>query len=288
MSETLSVQEALRTAAEMLAARCDASALDAEVLLAHALGKPRSYLRTWPKHALPEKEHRHFFDLLARRAAGEPVAYLTGRREFWSLELAVSPYTLIPRPETELLVETALARLPYNAATRVADLGTGSGAIALAIACERPQCHIVATDLCPHALSVARGNAERLNIINVEFREGAWTAPLGNERFDVIVSNPPYVAEGDPHLSEGSLPAEPRRALVAGPTGLEMIGAIIAEAPRHLQDEGWLLLEHGYDQAAAVADLLRVAGYRRIQTWRDASGHERVSGGQRDGTPPSA
>jgi len=288
MSETLSVQDALRIAAEILAARGDASALEVEVLLAHALGKPRSYLRTWPEHALREQERRHFFDLLARRAAGEPVAYLTGRREFWSLELAVNPYTLIPRPETESLVEIALALLHNKAATHVADLGTGSGAIALAIASERPQCRIVATDLCPHALGVARGNAERLNIINVEFRQGAWTAPLGKELFEVIVSNPPYVAEGDPHLSEGSLPAEPRRALVAGPTGLEMIGAIIAEAPRHLQDEGWLLLEHGYDQAAAVADLLRAAGYRHIQTWRDAAGHERVSGGQLNGTPSSA
>lgn len=281
MPEPLSIQDALKVAVGSLAPHGGAAALEAEILLAHVLAKPRSHLRTWPEQMLQESSQRLFFDLIARRAAGKPIAYLTGQREFWSLPLAVNLYTLIPRPETELLVQLALARIPLDRDVHVADLGTGSGAIALAIASERPRCRIIATDLCPHALKVARANAERLDIANVEFREGSWFTPLTDGRFDIIVSNPPYVAENDPHLAEGDLPAEPRRALVAGPTGLEMIGAIVGEAPRFLRDQGWLLLEHGYQQAEATAALLREAGYRRIQTWRDAAGHERVSGGQR-------
>jgi release factor glutamine methyltransferase len=279
MSKPLSIQDALNSAGDTLAPRSDAAALEAEVLLAWVLGKPRSQLRARPEQALEETQRQHFFDLIRRRAAGEPIAYLTGHREFWSLDLLVNAHTLIPRPETELLVETALARMPRQAL--VADLGTGSGAIALAIAGERPLCRVIATDIDPEALKVASANAERLNIRNVEFREGAWFAPFGDERFDMIVSNPPYIAEHDPHLEEGDLPAEPRRALVAGPTGLEMIAAIAGEAPRFLLDQGWLLLEHGYQQGAAVAAMLRDAGYRGVQTWRDAAGRERVSGGQR-------
>ena len=281
MTTLLSIQDALKVAVETLARSGDTAALDAEVLLARVLGKPRSHLRARPEQRLQQLQQQHFFDLIRRRAAGEPIAYLTGHREFWSLDLMVNPHTLIPRPETELLVEIALAHIPLPQEALIADLGTGSGAIALAVACERPLCRVIATDIDPEALRVARANGERLNIRNVEFREGAWFAPFSDERFDVIVSNPPYVAEHDPHLEEGDLPAEPRRALVAGPTGLEMIGAIVGEAPRFLRDQGWLLLEHGYQQAEATAALLREAGYRRIQTWRDAADHERVSGGQR-------
>lgn len=281
MSGSLSIEEALKRARERLA-KSDAAALEAEVLLAHVLGTARSHLRAWPKQALPAVQKEAFFDLIARRAAGEPVAYLTGRREFWSLELLVNAYTLVPRPETELLVEAALARIPLHGKARVVDLGTGSGAIALAVAHERPHCRIVATDICPHALNTARNNAERLRLPNVEFREGEWFVPLHDERFDIIVSNPPYIAEDDPHLMQDDLPAEPRHALVAGPNGLEMITAIIAAAPDHLREEGWLLMEHGYDQAKATVALLRAAGYRNTQTWRDTAGVERVSGGQRE------
>lgn len=281
MPEPLSIQDALKVAVEVLAPRGGAAELEAEILLAHVLAKPRSHLRTWPEQLLQESRQRLFFDLIARRAAGEPIAYLTGQREFWSLQLAVNPHTLIPRPETELLVELALTRIPPHNDVHVADLGTGSGAIALAIASERPRCRIIATDLCPHALKVARANAERLNIANVEFREGSWFTPFSDERFDIVISNPPYVAERDPHLAEGDLPAEPRRALVAGPTGLEMISAIIDQANQYLRAEGWLLIEHGYDQARAVTALFREAAYRELHTWRDAVGHERVSGGQR-------
>lgn len=281
MPKPLSIQDALKVAAGLLAPHGGAAALETEILLAHVLAKPRSHLRAWPEQMLQESSQRLFFDLIARRAAGEPIAYLTGQREFWSLPLAVNLYTLIPRPETELLVQLALARIPLDRDVHVADLGTGSGAIALAIASERPRCRIIATDLCPHALKVARANAERLDIANVEFREGSWFTPLTDGRFDIIVSNPPYVAENDPHLAEGDLPAEPSRALVAGPTGLEMISAIVNGASHYLREEGWLLIEHGYDQGKAAAALLRETAYRELHTWRDAAGHERVSGGQR-------
>jgi release factor glutamine methyltransferase len=279
MPQSLTVEAALKAGIQSLAPR-DAAALEAEVLLAHVLDKPRGHLRTWPEQPLQERQLMRFLELLGRRAAGVPVAYLTGRREFWSLDLMVNRHTLIPRPETELLVELALARLPRDAEAHVADLGTGCGAIALAVASERPRCRIVATDICTQALAVARANAARLGISNLEFRQGSWFAPCARERFDLIVSNPPYVAEGDPHLAKGDLPAEPRRALVAGPGGMEMIAAISGQARQYLHDEGWLLLEHGYDQALAAAALLRDTGFRDIQTWRDAAGIERITGGR--------
>jgi release factor glutamine methyltransferase len=280
MPAPLSIQDALDSAGALLTAHNDAPALEAAVLLAHVLGMTRAQLRTRPEQALRADQQQAFFDLIARRKAGEPVAYLIGHREFWSLDLIVNRHTLIPRPETELLVELALARIPVNDEFHVLDLGTGSGAIALAIASERPRCRITASDCSPRALAVARTNAERLNISNVSFREGSWLSPFGAERFDIIVANPPYVAEHDPHLEEGDLPAEPRSALVAGPTGLEMIGAIIEGANRHMREEAWLLMEHGYNQADRVATLLHDAAFRQVQTWRDTAGNERVSGGQ--------
>jgi release factor glutamine methyltransferase len=281
MSETFTIQGSLRLAASLLGPRSEAAALESEILLAHVLAVPRSHLRTWPEKILHESQRHYFFDLVARRAAGEPIAYITGRREFWSLDLVVDPTTLIPRPETELLVEAALERIAQNSEAYIADLGTGSGAIALAIASERPRCRVIATDLSPRSLNVARENARRLNLSNVEFREGSWFAPLGDLRFDMIVSNPPYVAEDDPHLAEGDLPAEPRRALVAGPTGLEIITALIKQAPPYLREEGWLLMEHGRNQAMATAALLHHSAYQHVQTWRDIAGNDRVSGGRR-------
>jgi len=280
MPVPLSIQDALDSAGELLAACNDAPALESSVLLAHVLGITRAQLRTRPEQALRTDQQQAFFDLIARRKTGEPVAYLVGHREFWSLDLIVNEHTLIPRPETELLVELALTRIPLDTEFHILDLGTGSGAIALAIASERPRCRVTASDLSPQALAVARANAERLNIANVSFREGSWLGPFGTERFDIIVANPPYVAEHDPHLDEGDLPAEPRSALVAGPTGLEMIGAIVDGAKRHMREEAWLLMEHGYNQADMVAKLLHDAAYRQVQTWRDTAGIERVSGGQ--------
>jgi release factor glutamine methyltransferase len=280
MSEILSIHAALRRAQEVLG-RVETAALETEVLLAHVLATSRAHLHTWPEQRLDTAQQQGFFALVARRAAGEPLAYLTGRREFWSLDLHVNRHTLIPRPETERLVELALARLPQDREGRVADLGTGSGAIALALAAERPACRIIATDLSAEALVVARGNARRLGLDKVAFRHGDWFAPLQGECFDLIVANPPYIAEGDPHLAEGDLPAEPRHALVVGPDGLAMLAAIVREAAAHLQAQGWLLLEHGHDQSAAVAALLRTAGFRAVQTWHDHAGIERVTGGQR-------
>lgn len=280
MSEILSIHAALRRAQETLG-RTETAALEAAVLLAHVLETSRAHLHTWPEQRLNAAQQYGFFALVARRAAGEPLAYLTGHREFWSLDLHVNRHTLIPRPETERLVELALAHLPQDRETRAADLGTGSGAIALALAAERPACRIIATDLSAEALAVARGNARRLGLDRVEFRHGDGFAPLQGECFDLIVANPPYIAENDPHLAEGDLPAEPRHALVAGPDGLAMLSVIIRGAAVHLHAQGWLLLEHGYDQSTAVAARLRTAGFRAVQTWRDHAGIERVTGGQR-------
>ncbi len=235
-------------------------------------------------HASAELRLHHMWrlqDLLARRRAGEPIAYITGRREFWSLELRVSPHTLIPRAETELLVEQALALIPQTASFTIADIGTGSGAVALALASERSRCRILATDLSAAALDVAQDNARRLRLDRIEFREGSWFSPLTGERFAIVVSNPPYVREGDPHLDSGDLRFEPALALRAGPDGLDAIRAVAAQALNCLDSGGWLLLEHGYDQGPAVGDILREAGYRDCVSHRDLAGHIRVSAARR-------
>jgi release factor glutamine methyltransferase len=254
-------------------------AADAELLLAHALGRSRSWLYAHRDDPVDPADAERFRALLARRAAGEPVAYLTGRRGFWSFDLRVTPDTLIPRPETELLVELALARIPSDAQSpRLADLGTGSGAIALALAHERPRARVVAVDLSPGALEVARANAAELGLANVEFRQGDWLAPLAGERFDLIASNPPYIAEGDPHLDD--LRHEPAPALSSGPDGLDAIRTIAREAPAHLVPGGWLLLEHGWDQGEAVRGILVAAGFTDVMTDRDLEDRDRVTSGR--------
>ncbi len=253
---------------------------DAALLLAHALGKSRSWLFAHADDALGEAEAARFDVLLARRAAGEPVAYLTGWRGFWTLELAVTPATLVPRPEPELMVDLALARLPVDAPVRVADLGTGSGAIALAIASERPRAQVLATDASSDALDVARGNAARNGIGNVAFRLGSWLQPLGEDTFDLIASNPPYIAEGDPHLAQGDLRFEPAMALSCGPDGLDAIRVIVRDAPACLRPGGWLLLEHGWEQGDAVRALLAAAGFVDVATERDLEQRDRVSLGR--------
>jgi release factor glutamine methyltransferase len=255
--------------------------LDAELLLAHALGVSRAKLYAWPEHEPDASQREAFERLVTARERGEPIAYLIGRREFWSLDLAVSPAVLIPRPETELLVELALARLQRDADLRVADLGTGSGAIALAIARERPRARVVATDASDAALDVARGNAARLGLRNVAFVHGDWCNALADEAFDVIVSNPPYIAAGDPHLETGDLRREPRAALVSGVDGLDAIRRIVPDAAMHLTADGWLLLEHGWDQAVRVRALLEANGYVDVASERDAAGHERVTLGRK-------
>ncbi len=254
----------------------------AELLLAHVIQQPRAYLKAGPERALATEPWVQFQLLIERRVRGEPVAYLTGRREFWSLDLEVNAATLIPRAETELLVELALQRIPANAPWRIADLGTGSGAIALAIAHERPGCLVLATDVSPSALDVAQSNAARLRISNVAFQQGEWFAALcdagdeGGKGFDIIVSNPPYVAEHDIHLQRGDLRFEPQLALSSGTDGLRDLRYIVQGAPAHLRDGGWLLLEHGYDQQAAVLDLVAAHGLVEASGHVDAAGVPRV------------
>ncbi|MDQ5908334.1 MAG: Release factor glutamine methyltransferase [Pseudomonadota bacterium] len=275
-----SFRQILVTATQQLAEVSASPRLDAELLLAAALDRPRSYLHTWPERVLEPEPAARFAAWLNRRGAGEPVAYLLGWREFWSLELEVTPDTLIPRPETELLVELALERLPPNQTVKVADLGTGSGAIALALAVERPQARIIATDQSLAALTVARRNAQRLNLAQVEFRQGDWCNPLAGECFDLIVANPPYVAVTDSRWQEGALCFEPSTALIAGEEGLDALRTIIAAAPDYLEPGGWLLLEHGYDQGESVPELLREQGFIEVSDHRDMAGLRRSSCGR--------
>src|SRR5690606_12665811 len=223
-----------------------------------------------------------FERLLQRRRAGEPVAYLLGRQGFWSLDLEVSPDTLIPRPDTELLVETALQLAPAMP-LEVLDLGTGTGAIALALAAERPAWRVTGVDRVEAAVALAARNGQRLGLSNARFQLSHWFDGLGEQRFGLIVSNPPYIAAGDRHLGEGDVRFEPSSALVAGPDGLDDIRRIVAQAPRHLLPGGWLLLEHGFDQGAAVRALLDGAGFVEAHSRRDLAGHERISLGRRPG-----
>lgn len=267
------------TVAEILrAARIDP--LDARVLLQAALGVSHAYLAAHPDHVVAGERLARYLALAARRAAGEPVAYLTGEREFFSLEFKVTPAVLIPRPETELLVELALERIPQDASCRVLDLGTGSGCVAISIAKHRPHARVTATDRSRHALEIAAENARALGAHNIDFAQSDWFAAIGGERFEVIVSNPPYIAEDDPHLRQGDLPFEPRQALTAGPDGLNCIREIVAQANHHLVSGGWLMFEHGYDQTERCRALLGAAGFAEVFSQRDLAGIERVSGGR--------
>ena len=273
---------ALATVAETLrAAARRIDRVDAELLLLHVLGRERIWLFTHESDLLGEVDAIAFEALVLRREAGEPVAYLTGTRGFWTLDLLVTPDTLIPRPETELLVELALARISVDADARIADLGTGSGAIALAIASERPHAKVIATDASEAALAIAQQNAQRNNIVNIEFRLGSWFAPLAGERFDVIVSNPPYIESSDPHLSEGDLRFEPASALESGKDGLDDLRIITIEAAFHLKSDGWLMVEHGWNQGSSVRALFEAAGFTDVQTARDLEDRDRITLGRR-------
>jgi release factor glutamine methyltransferase len=253
--------------------------LDARLLLAHVLALPRARLRSHPEDVVGALHTRQYLALLRRRAAGEPIAYLTGSREFWSLPLSVSRAVLVPRPETELLVERALARRRAPEG-RVADLGTGSGAVALALASERPRWQVIATDVSAKALEVARGNAAQLQLTGIEFRQGSWFAPLAGERFDLLASNPPYVAADDPAMTSPALAHEPRLALTPGTDALACLRVIVRGAPQHLTQGGWLVLEHGTEQGADVRHELVLAGFRHVRSYRDLAGHERITEGQ--------
>lgn len=256
--------------------------LEAQILLGKALGgRSRAWLVAHDRDPLTPPQAAAFQELLERRLAGEPVAYILGEREFYGMAFKVTPDVLIPRPETELLVELALARLPLDSPARVLDLGTGSGAVALSIAAQRPQAMVTAVDISPAALEVARENARRLAVPNVRFLQGAWFAALPErERYGLIVSNPPYVAAGDPHLAQGDVRFEPAGALASGVDGLDDIRAIAANAPAHLVPGGWLLFEHGYDQAAACRVLLEQAGFVSVASAADLAGIERVTLGK--------
>ena len=253
---------------------------EAEHLLLHVLGRDRAWLFAHGDAGLTDTETAAFDALLTRRIAGEPVAYLTGHRGFWTLDLQVSPATLIPRPETERLVELALERLSADRPWRVADLGTGTGAIALSLASERPQAQVVATDVSADALAVARANGVSNAVANVEFRHGSWWAPLQGERFHLVASNPPYIADGDAHLVQGDLRFEPPPALSSGADGLEAIREIVGDASTHLMPGGWLLLEHGWDQAAAIRALMTAAGFVDVATETDLEQRDRVTLGR--------
>ena len=271
------------TVAQALA-QCGLVPSDAYVLLAHVLGRNRAGLAAHPEDRLTYSKAESFFALAKRRREGEPVAYLTGTREFWGLTLAVTTAVLIPRPETEALVEFALSVLPADRETRVLDLGTGSGAIALALAHERPQAQVLATDRSHAALEVAQHNAQRLALSNVCFLVSDWYTCVPGGAWDLIVSNPPYVAPCDPHLSEGDLRFEPAIALTADDAGLAALRTIVTGAYPRLAPGGWLIVEHGFDQSVAVQALFRSAGFEKLTPLRDLAGIPRIVA-SRVGTP---
>lgn len=278
IADGVTVTTALSSATELLGESSETARLDAELLLARVLNRDRSHLRAWPQKKLSPDEQDRFHALLSRRRNGTPVAYLFGEKEFWSHTFEVSPDVLIPRPETELLVELALAALPTPEATDVLDLGTGSGAIAVSIAAERPLTRVIATDLSPGALTIAQKNAARHDVRNICFRLGDWFDAIARgERFDLIVSNPPYVADDDPHLSRGDVRFEPPLALNGGRDGLDMFRIIAREARYYLKPHGQLMLEHGFDQADALTGLLSGLDYADISHHADLQGHFRVA-----------
>ncbi|MBW9257525.1 MAG: peptide chain release factor N(5)-glutamine methyltransferase [Candidatus Thiodiazotropha sp. (ex. Lucinisca nassula)] len=274
------LKQALLAAQKSLYGIAENPDLEAAMLLCHLLEKPKSHLYAWPEAMLSESQHQHFQQLIQRRQQGTPIAYILQQREFWSLALRVTPDTLIPRAESELLVERALHHLEGYRNPIAADLGTGSGAIALALASERPDASVFATDLQQAALSIAKENAQQLGLQNLLFHAGDWCAALPEgEEFDLIFSNPPYIEAADPHLTQGDLPYEPRSALVSGEDGLDDIRTIIKQAPTRLKQNGWLILEHGYNQADAVRRLMQSAGMSGITSHTDLAGQPRVTEG---------
>ncbi|MDG3087430.1 peptide chain release factor N(5)-glutamine methyltransferase [Vibrio hannami] len=276
-----SIEQSLKAAiAELQLSGTESPSLDAAVLLCHVLDKPRSYLLTWPDKALDESQQKSFRLLLDRRISGEPIAYITGEREFWSLPLKVSPSTLIPRPDTERLVELALDKAPQGVAS-ILDLGTGTGAIALALASELPTANVVGIDIRQEAQRLATENASNLGIKNCRFLQGSWFEPVENgTKFALIVSNPPYIEKDDPHLTQGDVRFEPLSALVAEEKGLADIRHIATEARVHIDTGGWLMFEHGFEQGSDVRNLMKELGYSDVSTEKDYAGNDRVTMGQ--------
>lgn len=275
----LSIQQALAYQRRLVEVS-DSAGLDAALLLCAVLAKPKSYLYAWPERTLTAGEVALYFDFLGRRASGEPVAHIIGQREFWSLNLKVSPASLIPRPDTECLVEQALHFAQSRRAGKILDLGTGSGAIALALASELPQWSVVGCDYVTEAVALAEENRQKLGLANVKFMQSNWYANLTvGDKYDLIVSNPPYIEENDPHLSQGDVRFEPRSALVSGEDGLRDIRRIVAESGAYLNSGGAMLLEHGYRQGDAVRQILLSAGFLSVSTLKDLAGQDRVSWG---------
>lgn len=275
MTTPVSIKMALADSAQQLTEISESPRLDAELLVARAIDMPRSYLFAHPEDTIDAMALGRLQQTLDQRLSGAPLAYITGIKEFWSMELMVSPATLVPRPETELLVDLALRDIPHEADYQILDLGTGSGAVALAIARERQLCQVTAVDISPDALAVARQNARQLSISNVDFLEGDWTGPVAGRKFRIVVSNPPYVASGDAAL--GALGAEPIVALASGEDGLDSIRLLARDCPGIVEAAGLILLEHGAEQRDLVAEILRTYGWQRIQCYDDYSGNPRVS-----------
>ncbi|MFZ2451111.1 MAG: peptide chain release factor N(5)-glutamine methyltransferase [Methylovulum miyakonense] len=274
------IKTLLAQAADSLAAISGSPALDAEVLLCQVLGKPRPYLRAWCDQAVSEAQFQEFQRLWRQRLQGQPIAYLTGQREFWSRDFLVTPAVLIPRPDTELLIDLGLKLIPAEADWNIIDLGTGSGIIAITIAAERPNTRLTAVDRSLEALQVAQQNAGRHHIQNIHFHQSDWFKQVPAQRFQLVISNPPYIAEHDWHLQHGDVRFEPQSALIAGDQGLSDIKAIAETAKNWLVADGWLLIEHGYDQETAVQAIFKSLGYQQVQTERDLSGQPRVTYGQ--------
>lgn len=273
----MDVSQLLKSATEQLLQLSDSPRLDAEVLLAYSLRKSRTWLVTWPDKELSAADINQFEPLLQRRISGEPIAHITGIREFWSLPLAVTADTLIPRPDTELMIEQILDIYPADANITLADLGTGSGAIALALAHERPHWKIIATDQSAAALAIAKQNAHNLNLSNITFKLGSWFEPLDNEVFDVIASNPPYIPQADPHLTQGDARFDPITALASGDDGLDDIRLITTQARSHLKPHGRLFIEHGYDQKPEMLDIFTKNGFTEIQQAHDIANNPRIT-----------
>lgn len=272
----------LESLTQQLGVVSDTPRLDAEVLLCHILVQSRTFLYTWPERELSQAQQQQLAAFVSRRLAGEPIAYLTGHREFWSLDLEVTSDTLIPRPDTELLVEIGLELLQASPTPQQAlDLGTGTGAIALALASEKPNWQFYGVDRVPAAVALAQRNQRRLQLSNASFFESDWFSAVAGQKFYLIVSNPPYIDNDDAHLQQGDVRFEPRSALVSDKQGLQDIERIVAEAFGYLVEKGWLLFEHGYEQGEAVRDLLQGKGFVEVQTRRDFAGHERATLGQR-------
>jgi release factor glutamine methyltransferase len=284
------IRELIEEGVARLARVADDPRHEAEILLEAAIGKPRSYLIAHPEARVLDCEATDRYEAgITRRSRGEPIAYILGEKEFWSLPLGVGPAVLVPRPETELVVERSLAHLPPGFDGKVLDLAAGSGAIALALASERPAGRVIGTDVSPAAVELARANAATLGLANARLLAGSWYEPVRGETFDLIASNPPYIAEGDARVEPAVRRYEPHDALFSGPTGLEALREVVAGAPGHLNAGGWLVVEHGDTQGPAVRELFAAAGFARVETRRDLAGRERCTEGCRPaGTPSEA